>query len=165
MAALARARRNRAVDRASRTDRHRRRHGPAVHPRARMEARRRMATAIVINRLRHGERNVRHSRGPRRLLVDFQDGLRRFLRLRRARPARRRAPPQNGGGAVKRAFLPALLFPARLAAPPPTGTPLYGELNFRRYQKLPLLRLKSFAPNDDGEAEALRVGKLYYSAP
>jgi len=45
------------------------------------------------------------------------------------------------------------------------GTPLYVELNFRRYHKLPLLRLKSFAPNADGEAEALRVGKLYFSAP
>jgi hypothetical protein len=45
------------------------------------------------------------------------------------------------------------------------GTPLYVELNFRRYHKLPLLRLKSFVPNADGEAEALRVGKLYFSAP
>jgi len=45
------------------------------------------------------------------------------------------------------------------------GTPLYVELNFRRYHTLPLLRLKSFAPNAGGEAEALRVGKLYFSAP
>ena len=44
------------------------------------------------------------------------------------------------------------------------GTPLYVELNFRRYQKLPLLRLKSFAPNGGGEEDALRVGKLYFQA-
>jgi hypothetical protein len=46
-----------------------------------------------------------------------------------------------------------------------SGTPLYVELNFRRYKKVPLLRLKSFAPNSDGEAEALKVGRLYFSAP
>jgi len=45
------------------------------------------------------------------------------------------------------------------------GTPLYVELNFRRFHKLPLLRLKSFAPNSDGEEKALRVGRLYFSAP
>lgn len=41
------------------------------------------------------------------------------------------------------------------------GTPLYVELNFRRYHKLPLLRLKSFTPNGGGEEDALRLGKLY----
>jgi hypothetical protein len=45
------------------------------------------------------------------------------------------------------------------------GTPLYVELNFRRYKKVPLLRLKSFAPNSDGEEKALKVGRLYFSAP
>ena len=45
------------------------------------------------------------------------------------------------------------------------GTPLYVELNFRRFHKLPLLRLKSFVPNSDGEEEALRVGRLYFFAP
>ncbi|HEY6138442.1 MAG TPA: hypothetical protein VI670_11825 [Thermoanaerobaculia bacterium] len=44
------------------------------------------------------------------------------------------------------------------------GTPLYVELNFRRFHKLPLLRLKSFVPNSDGEEEALRVGRLYFFA-
>ena len=45
------------------------------------------------------------------------------------------------------------------------GTPLYVELNFRRYRKVVLLRLKRFAPNSDGEAEALKVGRLYFKAP
>ena len=45
------------------------------------------------------------------------------------------------------------------------GTPLYVELNFRRYRKLVLLRLKRFAPNSDGEEEALKVGRLYFKAP
>jgi hypothetical protein len=45
------------------------------------------------------------------------------------------------------------------------GTPLYVELNFRRYKKLPLLRLKSFAPNSEGEEKALNVGRLYFFAP
>src|SRR5581483_631710 len=45
------------------------------------------------------------------------------------------------------------------------GTPIYVELNFSHYKKLPLVRLKSFASNNIGEAEALRVGKLYFKAP
>ena len=45
------------------------------------------------------------------------------------------------------------------------GTPLYVELNFRRYKKLSLLRLKSLSPGNDGEEEALRVGALYFRAP
>ncbi len=45
------------------------------------------------------------------------------------------------------------------------GTPLYVELNFRRYRKLPLLRLKSFVANDEGENEALSVGTFYFKAP
>ena len=45
------------------------------------------------------------------------------------------------------------------------GTPLYVELNFRRYHKLSLLRLKSVVMNSDGEEEALKVGRLYFPAP
>jgi hypothetical protein len=45
------------------------------------------------------------------------------------------------------------------------GTPLYVELNFRRFHQLPLLRLKSLAMNNAGEDEALKVGKLYFPAP
>jgi hypothetical protein len=45
------------------------------------------------------------------------------------------------------------------------GTPLYVELNFRRYRKVVLLRLKRLAPNSDGEEKALSVGRLYFRAP
>jgi hypothetical protein len=45
------------------------------------------------------------------------------------------------------------------------GTPLYVELNFRRFRKLPLLRLKSLVMNSDGEERALDVGRLYFPAP
>lgn len=45
------------------------------------------------------------------------------------------------------------------------GTPIYVELNFRRFKKVALLRLKSFTPNADGEAKALTVGALYFKTP
>jgi len=45
------------------------------------------------------------------------------------------------------------------------GTPLYVELNFRRFHQLPLLRLESLAMNNAGEDEALKVGTLYFPAP
>lgn len=45
------------------------------------------------------------------------------------------------------------------------GTPLYVELNFSHYKKLPLLRLKSFALNNLGQEKALSVGRLYFKAP
>ena len=45
------------------------------------------------------------------------------------------------------------------------GTPIYVELNFRRYHKLPLVRLKSFALNNVGQEKALSVGTLYFKAP
>ena len=32
-------------------------------------------------------------------------------------------------------------------------------------RKVVLLRLKRFAPNSDGEEEALKVGRLYFKAP
>ena len=45
------------------------------------------------------------------------------------------------------------------------GTPLYVELNFRRYKKLPLIRLKSLALNNLGQEKALTVGNFYFKAP
>ena len=45
------------------------------------------------------------------------------------------------------------------------GMPLYVELNFRRFHKLPLLRTKSIAFDDAGETDALKVGALYFKAP
>lgn len=45
------------------------------------------------------------------------------------------------------------------------GTPIYVELNFTHYKKLPLVRLKSLTLDDKGEAEALAVGSLYMKAP
>ncbi len=46
-----------------------------------------------------------------------------------------------------------------------SGMPLYVELNFRRYKKLPLLRLKSFSLSNVGQEKALQVGSLYFKAP
>jgi hypothetical protein len=45
------------------------------------------------------------------------------------------------------------------------GTPLYVELNFRRYKKVPLVRLKNFAWNNDGQDDALTTGTFYFKAP
>lgn len=45
------------------------------------------------------------------------------------------------------------------------GTPLYIELNFSHYKKLPLLRLKSLTADNAGEADALKVGAVYFKAP
>jgi hypothetical protein len=45
------------------------------------------------------------------------------------------------------------------------GTPIYVELNFRRYKKLPLVRLKSFSLSNVGQENALKVGMLYFKAP
>jgi hypothetical protein len=45
------------------------------------------------------------------------------------------------------------------------GTPLYVELNFSHYKKLPLLRLKTFSLTNAGQEKALSVGRLYFRAP
>jgi len=45
------------------------------------------------------------------------------------------------------------------------GTPLYVELNFSHYKKLPLIRLKSFVMNNLGQEAALEVGRFYFKAP
>jgi hypothetical protein len=45
------------------------------------------------------------------------------------------------------------------------GNPIYVELNFRSYRKLPLLTLKSLVLDQTGEAGALSDGKLYVKTP
>ena len=45
------------------------------------------------------------------------------------------------------------------------GTPVYVELNFRRYQKLALLRLTKFERTSEGETDALKTGSFYVKAP
>lgn len=45
------------------------------------------------------------------------------------------------------------------------GMPLYVELNFRRYKKLPLVRLKTITWSSEGQDAALKVGALYFKAP
>ena len=44
------------------------------------------------------------------------------------------------------------------------GTPIYVEMNFRRFKKLPLLRLRSLTYDDSGEADALKVGSFMVHA-
>ena len=56
---------------------------------------------------------------------------------------------------------------------PPTGSvmravpgmPVYVELNFRRYKRLPLLRLQDVAYDARGQEDSLKVGKVYFRAP
>lgn len=45
------------------------------------------------------------------------------------------------------------------------GTPVYVELNFRRFHKVPLVTLKKLTFSNDGEADALKVGSFYFKAP
>jgi hypothetical protein len=45
------------------------------------------------------------------------------------------------------------------------GTPIYIELNFRRFNKVPLLKLKSLTWNNSGESDAMKVGSYYIKAP
>lgn len=45
------------------------------------------------------------------------------------------------------------------------GTPLYVELNFSHYKKLPFLRMKRFTLNNAGQDDALKVGSFYFRAP
>jgi hypothetical protein len=46
-----------------------------------------------------------------------------------------------------------------------SGTPVYVELNFRRFRKVVLLRVKSLAFDTNGESSALKPGALYFKAP
>ena len=45
------------------------------------------------------------------------------------------------------------------------GNPLYVELNFSHYPKLPILWVKSLTMDNRGEAVALAVGSFYFKAP
>lgn len=45
------------------------------------------------------------------------------------------------------------------------GTPLYVELNFRRYKKIALVTMKNITWSNDGQDDALKVGTLYFKAP
>jgi len=45
------------------------------------------------------------------------------------------------------------------------GTPVYVELNFRRFRKLNLLKLKKLNFSADDEQSALEVGRFYMRAP
>ena len=45
------------------------------------------------------------------------------------------------------------------------GMPLYVELNFSHYRKLPFVRLKSFVTTNAGQDKALSVGRYYFHAP
>ena len=44
------------------------------------------------------------------------------------------------------------------------GTPVYVEMNFRRFKKLALLRVKSIAYDNQGEADALKVSSFMLHA-
>ena len=45
------------------------------------------------------------------------------------------------------------------------GTPIYVEMNFEHYKKMPVVWIKSFVANSAGEQEALRVGRFYFKVP
>jgi hypothetical protein len=45
------------------------------------------------------------------------------------------------------------------------GNPVYVELNFSHYPKLPIVWVKSLTMDDGGEADALAVGSFYFKAP
>jgi hypothetical protein len=45
------------------------------------------------------------------------------------------------------------------------GTPIYVELNFSHYRKMPLVRLREFQATNAGQEKALSVGRLYFKVP
>jgi hypothetical protein len=45
------------------------------------------------------------------------------------------------------------------------GTPIYVEMNFAHYKKMPMVWMKSFVANSAGQDEALRVGRFYFKVP
>lgn len=45
------------------------------------------------------------------------------------------------------------------------GTPLYVEMNFSHYPKLPIVKLRKLVFDDAGEQDALSGGSLYFKAP
>ncbi len=66
--------------------------------------------------------------------------------------------------AIANEFVAGVSPPAAEIARRLPGTPIYVELNFRRFHKLPLLRLKSLSFENKGESDALSVGMLYFKA-
>jgi hypothetical protein len=77
-----------------------------------------------------------------------------------------RAIPENlQFRAIVSEFVAGISAPAAEVARRLPGAPIYVELNFRRFHKLPLLRLKSLSFDNKGEAGALNVGMLYFRAP
>ncbi len=44
------------------------------------------------------------------------------------------------------------------------GTPVYVELNFRRFRKVPIVRMKKLTFAADDEEDALKLGMLYFKA-
>jgi hypothetical protein len=46
-----------------------------------------------------------------------------------------------------------------------SGTPIYVEMNFEHYKKMPLVWIKSFDRDDAGQDKALRVGRFYFKVP
>jgi hypothetical protein len=67
--------------------------------------------------------------------------------------------------AIANEFVAGVSPPAAQIARNLPGMPVYVELNFRRFHKLPLLRLKSLSFENKGESDALSVGTLYFKAP
>lgn len=55
--------------------------------------------------------------------------------------------------------------PTAAAARRIRGMPVYVELNFRRFRKLPLLRLISIDSDESGAEDALRLPRMYFEAP
>jgi len=55
-------------------------------------------------------------------------------------------------------------FTAKSAARIP-GLPLYVELNFSHFKKLAIVKVKTLTFDNEGEDDALKVGKLYVHAP
>ncbi len=45
------------------------------------------------------------------------------------------------------------------------GTPIYVELNFRRFKKVALLRMKKLSTDNSDEEDDLKVGSFYFKAP
>lgn len=62
-------------------------------------------------------------------------------------------------------FVSGLSEPTAKATRSIPGTPVYIELNFRRFNKVPFLKLKRLTRNNSGEAAAMTVGSYYMRAP
>jgi hypothetical protein len=67
--------------------------------------------------------------------------------------------------AIVQQFLRGVSPPTANTAAKIPGVPLYVELNFSHYRKLPILTVKSLAFDAEGEEDALHVGALYIHAP